>query len=179
MKSTKIVIINLLLSIAFCSACLDAIEIPDDFKVKRKIDDMQLIAEITAHVINPTAGESFQICTNLTNCNLVKTSPSIKLSGLVTEVNQSGEFKVADGVLYLCLEFTNCNLIGYYSGNGISDDFGVRISALINIDQGNGQFMADGGQLQLTLIGERLSKGLQDMKYTIDVNGYLSNEIDN
>jgi len=179
MKSAKIAVINLLSAIALCSACLDAIEVPDDFKTKKKIDNIQLLAEVTAHVINPTAGESFQICTNLTNCNLVKTSPSIKLSGLITEVDQSGEFKVGDGVLYLCLESTTCNLIGFYSGNGISDDFGVRISALVNIDQGKGQFMADGGQLQLTLIGERLSKGLQDMKYTIDVNGYLSNEIDN
>lgn len=174
MKTTKTTLFILLLGVALFMTCSD----PDPIG-HQEIESMVLQAEVTSDFINPHIGESFHICGNSTDCNLSNTAPSIKLSGVISEVDDSGEFSVSDGVLYLCVQPTGCNLIGYYTGNGLEDDFGVRLSALVNVDHGVGQFKSDGGQLQLTMIGERLANDDNEMKFSIEVNGYISNAIYN
>jgi len=175
MKTTNATLFILLLGVALFIACSDDTE-P---LVVQEIESMLLQAEVTSDFINPHVGQSFNICGNSTDCNLVNTAPSIKLSGRISEVDDSGEFSVSDGVLYLCVQSTGCNLIGYYTGNGLEDDFGVRLSALVYVDHGVGEFKADGGQLQLTMIGERLANNDNEMKFNIEVNGHLSNYIYN
>ena len=135
MKTTKTTLFILLLGVALFMTCSDDDPIPEHVQ---EIESIVLQAEVTSDFINTHIGESFHICGNSTDCNLSNTAPSIKLSGVISEVDDSGEFKVSDGALYLCVQSSGCNLIGYYTGNGLEDDFGVRLSALVNVDHGVG-----------------------------------------
>jgi len=175
MKSTKTTSFVLLFGIALfitCSPDPDPILTPG-------AQAMQVQAEVTSNFINPFVGESFQICGSSLNCNLVSTSPSIKLSGVISKVMDTGEFEVSDGELYLCVQSLGCNLVGHYEGKGIEDDYGVRLSGLVYVDHGVGVFKADGGQLQLSMIGERIENNKEEMNFNISVIGYISNRSNN
>jgi len=169
MKSTTTTFV-LLLGIALFVSCTEG---PDPI-VNNSAKTMQVQAEIASNFINPYVGESFTICGCATNCNLLNSPPSVKLSGIVSSLMSNGEFEVSDGELYVCSQSAGCHLIGHYEGTGIMDDYGVRLSALVFVDRGTGNFQADSGQLQLTVIGERMTNNQDEMNFNIFVNGYIA-----
>jgi len=83
----------------------------------------------------------------------------------------NGDCKLTNGQIDFINPSTGCYMTGEFNGNLTNNSDKCFVEATINIDYGVGIFKANGGALNLAIVGTPLAD--QQMNYSIEIDGTL------
>lgn len=165
----------LLITLTLAGAC----QYPDDdFGATQKVDkskktNFQLSAEVIAAPLRNQEILQLEI-KEVSICNLGESIIG-SIFGVIENQNSPNESNLPHGQIDLHVPSSGCYLLGDLRGTLISESGRIIVDANIEVSYGTGTFQADGGALRLTIIGT--IRPDQQMRYAIEIDGYLENEI--
>jgi len=157
--------------IMFFGACSDD---PSDqiVPIPHKSRPLHIEAEKTGKPLTLQERMTFDFEELASICNLTS-SADVHLQIMISRSLESGKFLAEPSHFNIVAPETGCSLDGNFSGVAFNDMQGIKVVGSVVVTKGTGGFEADSGNLQLTLTGILVPEKVQEMDFTLEVDGYL------
>lgn len=172
MKTVKEIVFVIFTLVLF-GACNDTTDKIEPIKVTPYQTNFHLEAIVMESNADPRDELHLEF-TEISNCNVAE-SMLVVLDSELRILNEHNDFIVREGNIDFLIPNSGGYMVANFDGKGIISDDHFVLNASLDVVYGTGAFWAYEGELSLKVVGVQTADQL--MQYSIEIDGYLGNEI--